>query len=82
MASLTIPPATRGGSGQSDVISPSVTIPSGMTSIGITYSIPQTDRNNAANSIWQRIEIVDGRRGDLAALDGRRRVDGRIRLGE
>lgn len=61
MAQLTIPPAVRGGPGQSNVTSPGVTIPSGMTSIGITYSIPQADRNSTSASIWQRIEVsLDG----------------------
>lgn len=71
MAQITIPPAVRGGSGQSDVTSPSVTIPSGMTSIGITYSIPQADRNNASASIWQRIEIsTDGGTTWQLSMDG------------
>lgn len=53
MATITIPPALRSG----DVVSPSVVIPAGMTSVAITYSIPQADRDNPAVSIHQMIEF-------------------------
>ena len=57
MAQLTIPPAVRGGQGSSNVVSPGLTIPSGMTSITITYSIPQADRDSSAVSLHQMIEV-------------------------
>ena len=57
MAQRTIPPAVRGGQGSSNVVSPGLTIPAGMTSIAITYSIPQADRNSTAVSLHQMIEV-------------------------
>lgn len=53
MATITIPPAVRSG----DVVSPSIVVPAGMTSVTITYSIPQADRDNALVSIHQLIEF-------------------------
>lgn len=71
MAVFTIPSATRGGVGQSDVISPGFTIPANTQSIGITYTIPLADRNSTAVSIWQRIEVSTNNGGTWKAyMDG------------
>lgn len=57
MAQITIPEATRGGPGSSNVFSPGLTIPAGLQSIAITYSIPQATRNSTAVSLHQMIEV-------------------------
>ena len=61
MAQLTIPPAVRGGQGSSNVVSPSLIMPAGGTSITITYSIPQADRDSTSSFLHQMIEVsTDG----------------------
>jgi hypothetical protein len=42
-----------------------------MTSVSVTYSIPQADRDNPNASIWQRIEFsLDGGATWKAYMDG------------
>lgn len=71
MAQLTIPEATRGGQGSSNVFSPGLTIPAGLQSITITYSMPQATRNSTAVSLHQMIEVsTNGGTTWAAVMDG------------